>query len=335
MDGKTRTIAWLREDQADLMLEVARLAGLTFIGAGGPEKGRQTAPARRLEAEHVDDLRAALASADAELAVLAAPGPFGSSPEDIDALLSARKRGVRVAALEPAPGSALELAGGWLEGTGSTRAVDAVRHMPLARHGPVFRDALELLESFGSFRTLTFESWRSPAHGSLASALYGAADLVLSMMGEPERIDAAHRSLDRTMERSRERTLRDLSGEITANLRFADGRIAGIVAGDQGGRWERVLTLVGEQGRLRVHDFGYEWIGPDGRTVDSSERDRPDGDPAAQVIAEQLRWLLDPAKPAPAPSDVVGVYAIAQAALLSASTGAAESPATIRRLTTK
>ena len=108
---------------------------------------------------------------------------------------------------------------------------------------------------------------------------------------------------------------------------------AALIASDQGGRWERCLTLIGPRGRLRVHDFGYEWIGLDGEIVDSSTREQPDGDPAAEVISEQIRWLLDPARPAPAPSDVVGVYALAQAALLSASTGAGESPATIRRVT--
>jgi len=330
----TRTIAWLREEQTSLLRDVARRAGLEIVGAGGPEKGRQTGPARELGTAAVGDLRAVLASADVELVVLAAPGGFGGSSEDVEALVAARRRGVRVAAMEPAPGSALELAGGWLEGTGSMRPVDSIRHVPLARHAPAFRDALELLDTFGEFRSLAFESWRSSAHGTLGSALYGAADLILSVMGEPERVDAAHRSLDGARTRS-ERTLRDLSGEISANMRFPDGRIAGLIASDQGGRWERCLTLVGPRGRLRVHDFGYEWIGLDGEIVDSSTRESPDGDPAAEVISEQIRWLLDPAKPAPAPSDVVGVYAVAQAALLSASTGAGESPATIRRVTSK
>ena len=113
---------------------------------------------------------------------------------------------------------------------------------------------------------------------------------------------------------------------------------ASIIASDQGGRWNRTTTLVGPKGRLRIFDDGFEWIGPDGAKVDQSRRatrkrgSDPDVPHAVAAIADSLSRMLDAGAPDPGPSDHAAILAAGQAALLSARTGQAESPATIKRM---
>jgi hypothetical protein len=132
-------------------------------------------------------------------------------------------------------------------------------------------------------------------------------------------------------------SLRGLSGDLTATLRFADGRAAGLVASDQGGRWNRTVSLVGAGGRLRIFDDGFEWIGPDGRKLDESRpSERVRGEEpvshAAAAIAEGIARLLDVGIPEGGPLDHATVLAMSQAVLLSARTSEPESPGTIRHM---
>src|SRR5690606_29923013 len=123
-----------------------------------------------------------------------------------------------------------------------------------------------------------------------------------------------------------------------ASLRFDDGRTASLVASDHAGRWNRTVTLLGEGGRLRLFDDGFEWIDPGGEKVDSSRastREAPGAWGAHEVaaIADDLSRRLDPAIPAVGPVDHASVLALCQATLLSARTGQCESPASIHRMT--
>jgi predicted dehydrogenase len=164
-------------------------------------------------------------------------------------------------------------------------------------------------------------------------------------------------------------TLRGLHGDLTANLRFAGGRGATITASNQSGRFEFSMVLVGERGRIRVDQSGLEWTDSDGRVVDRS-RTRPSRSPrtprthanlqkpsarragdastshdAAEIessspprseavgpLAEQIRRYLQEGTAAATGLNYSRVLAMAQAALLSARTGEAESPATLMRL---
>jgi hypothetical protein len=132
-------------------------------------------------------------------------------------------------------------------------------------------------------------------------------------------------------------SLRDAHGDITANCRFADGRAAAIMASDQSGRWSRNLTMLGEGGRLRVFDDGFEWVNAAGERVDAARQTKRRGETpeiprSVEAAADAITRLLDPAIPEEGPIDHAGVLAMCQAVLLSTRTGSAESPATIRRM---
>ena len=340
---------WLTPEQGVLVRQVVEAVGLSIVGAGSPIKGQSGAVAAELKTEPTDDLHAALRKIDADLVLIAAPGSFGAGggEDDAAALLTAHGRGVKVATLEPIPASALDLAGGaWRLGGGrgvsggSVRPIDAVRFCPLARFSSPFREATEVLESFGRISAVAIEAWSTTAEGSLGAKLFSALDLIGALMGEPEMIDAAYVASVQAgaLRPLPAETLRDLHGTIIATLRFADGRAASLVAGDQGGRWNRTATLIGPAGRLRVFDDGFEWIDPQGQKVDASRPadakrgQAPSSPHSVKAMVDSLTRLLDPNLPDDGPADLASILSMGQTTLLSARTGQSESLATVRRM---
>ncbi len=333
-----RTIAWLDPAHLPLVRELARLADLSVIGAGSPTRGQSSIVAGELETTSFDDLRATLASAEADLFLIAAPGELSSGREDAGAILAARARGARIATLEPIPASAMDLlSGGWLEQTAEGRAADSVRFCPLWRRSATFLDATEVLESLGPVRTLSIQAWSGRGEGSLGARLFAALGLVHTLMGEPETIDAAYiaPTAGPGLHALPGESLRRLSGDLTANIRFADRRAASLTVSDHAGRWNQSAELLGPGGRLRFSDDTFEWIAADGAIADESRKRRRSAataSTAAHAIADQVLRLLDSADPDPRPLDHAAVLSMSQAALLSARTGQPESPATIRRV---
>lgn len=343
MDART-VICWLSLDQLALAGQVAERANLRIVGVGSPD--RASSAAAELGAPPLDDLRHALATEEADLFWIAAPGAFGTgegASEDAAALVAARGRGSLVASLEPIPASATDLAAGWLDQVGgAARPADCCVFVPRLRLSRPFREAQEVLESFGPVRSAMVESWRRPSQGSLGAQVYDAMDLLCALLGEPQTVDAAHVApgapgRGRGGGRGGD-SLRGWRGDLTASLRFDDGRSASLVASDHAGRWNRTVTLLGDAGRLRLFDDGFEWIDPAGEKVDSSRastREQPSGWGAHEIaaIGDDLARRLDPAIPAAGPVDHMAVLALCQATLLSARTGQCESPASIHRMT--
>lgn len=338
-------MVWCEEERAEFLRAVARAADLSVVGAGCETKGRSAGVASVFGCGSVDDLRSALTEGDCDLVLIASAGGFGgaSSPGDAGAVLTARQRGIRVVSLEPLPASALELSGPWSSagsgsGAGGIRAVDAARFVPLARTSRSFREASEVLEMFGRARTLLVEALCRPEEGSLGARLFGAVEVLVWLMGEPESVDAAYAApKSGLLVPLPGESLRDAHGDVTANFRFGDGRAAALVASDQSGRWSRGATLLGEGGRLRIFDDGFEWVSTAGERVDSARQTKRRGETqemprSVEAVSEAISRLLDPATPDEGPLDHASVLAVCQAALLSTRTGSAESPSTIRRM---
>ncbi len=349
MGGARRTIVWLTPAQAGLVREVARAAELEIVGVGSPERGRAGPLAADLAGEGergLNDLRAALASQGADLFWLLAPGEFGSGPDDALALQEAHARGAKVVTLEPMPALATDLSTrAWTEGV-ATRAIDVGAFVPAWAGCP-----REVVGSIGPLRAMALEWWSGPGEGTLGARLYGAMDLTLRLMGEPESIDAAYVSAEqgRGVHALPGESLRGLCGDLTASLRFAEGRAGSVALSSRGGRWERTLTVLGPGGRARVGDDSLQWFGPDGSAIEEpgvktrrgkgSKRvaepaDAREGAPSGALgafAAGLTRALSGAAAEAPEP-DRVTVLAMCHAALLSARTGQGESPATIRRI---
>jgi predicted dehydrogenase len=112
--------------------------------------------------------------------------------------------------------------------------------------------------------------------GSLGAQLFAALDWVHALMGEPESIDASFGSPGHAdgLHTLPGESLRGLSGDLTANLRYSAGRTACIAVSDQAGRFNRVATLLGKGGRLRAFDDGFEWLGPTGEKVDEQRQSK-------------------------------------------------------------
>lgn len=324
----------------------------------------------RFNPARIDDLRAALTSGGSlgNAFLLFAPGDFASaqarnasSNGDELALGDCLDRNAHVFSIEPMPSSLLQLQGGGpgiagpsdglvALGQGTTPALidptaqpEWATFAPRLRTSKALRDASEVIAGAGQAHTLLIEVYAHPTHGSLGARLYDAIEIVQWLLGTPDRVDAAHVSPVRTrgVHASPAETLRALDGDMTVNLRFADGRAASIVASTRAGRWNRSVTILGDKGRVRVFDDGFAWIDTGGRTIDSTRdpgRIRGSGvsddahTHAARAIADQITRTLDSASPPAPPTDVVSILAIAEAALLSARTHESESPATILRM---
>lgn len=331
---------WADEARADCINAIAAAAALTVVGAGCSTKGRASSVAATLDCPPVDDLRAALTDAECDAVLIASAENFGNAAHQSDAaaVLHAHTRGVRVITLDPLPASALELAGPWTTpGAGGVTPLAGLSFVPLARAAQPFREAIEILEMFGEPRTVLVEACCRPEEGSLGARLFGAIEVLLSLIGEPESVDAAFAPPDRgALIPQLGETLRNAHGDITANFRFADGRAAAVLATDRSGRWSRNITMLGPEGRLRIFDDGFEWVNPAGDRVDASRQVKRRGQTpqsrAVQTIAEAITRILDPAVPTDIPLDHAGVLAVCQAILLSTRTGSAESISTIRRM---
>ena len=343
--GTPRVIVWLDRLQVDLIAAVARQAKFSIVGAGSPAKGQSGSVAASLGCPVVDDLRAALASAECDAILLASLGDFALSPtrQDAGAVRASHARGVRVITLEPVPPSAMDLSGqGWTHEEHGQCPANLIRFVGLPRLSRVMRDAHEPLTSVGLPRTLHIESYAGATTCSLASRLFAATDLMISLLGEPETVDAAYvgAAVGQGVRSAPPQSLANLDGDLSVTCRFPDGRAATLSASNQGGRWSFAATLLGEQGRLRLYDDGFEWIGVDGQKCDElrirrGTRSANEIDTrAATALAESLARLLDTSLPDDGPVPLESILCVAQAVLLSARTGQPESPATLRRAIT-
>lgn len=360
-------IAWCEPMQVEFVRAIASAADLAVVGAGSPSRGQTTTVAGMLGCEAVDDLRQSLAEPRADALLIL-------SPPELD-LARIPPTSMKIATIEPIPDSALAPVAGDRPASSSVAAATPVHFMPLVRFDKPLRSAPEMLGSFGAVGVVVHESLGMPGEGTLGARLFSAMDMVHFLLGEPDTIDAAYAPAP-----SRSSvpggdgpgdTLGGLHGTVTANLRFSGRRTAAVVASNQAGRWNNTTTIIGDGGRIRLFDDGFEWIDPGGRKLDemrarrsaarsagtsstSSPPRRPAGrrssrigdtslshaaeisagfSPACVVVlAESIRRLLDDTLFPEPPADVTAALAMGQAALLSCRTGQPESPATIRRM---
>lgn len=315
---------WLREDQAPLIREVAAQVGLEIVTAGGPGSA---AIANELDAQPADDLRSMLASTRAGLVLIADVSDLdeGEDGEGLSAIVEAAERGVHILTFEPIPGSAMHLASpAWANASDVIR--ERISFVPLARRSSAFASASDLLEQFGAIDAVGVRALSNSMIGSLGARLFGTCEMLLTLMGIPESIDATHFSATGTPE-----TLRDLSGHMTASVRYADGRCASMFLSDSAPAWSRSISVIGPGGLIDANDHRIRWVSPEGKVMDESQMTdaaEPDNiEPT--LLADSIVTSLTPAFRR-APIDMHATLSMAQAAILSARTGHPESPATIR-----
>ncbi len=339
-------LAWLEPHQAPLVRAIAARAGLRLIVAGIPNSiQRRSAPdAASIEgAEPISDLRSALATAHIRAAIIATPAPSAESPiADTDLLRLARSRSIVLLSFEPIPASVADA-----RAAETIQWIESCRFLGLFRSAPALATVNELLESFGTPRTLTVSFRSGKGQGSLGARLYDAMHTVHSILGVPESIDA---SIITQVAASGLRlepsdSLRLLHGDLTANLRYAGAKSAALSLSDRAGRWFRGVALVGESGCIRMDESGVERHDADGQVIEKSLAPRKKSAskagalfediidaPALEALAEAARRAIDPRATKPEPFDLEAVLSMCEAAILSARTGQPESPATVVRM---
>jgi len=325
-------IVWCEQSHARFAREVCDAIGARVLAAGTP----QGAAEHFQDAAKIDDIRHALLSQDADLALLATARTSGDDEtadllDEPSLMRDARKRIRTIVTTCPSP------TGVRLAPSPGESDRQSVRFVPRFNMLSSFSHARDALETFESVRSLSFSSRCAPAHGTLGARLLDAMLTVHTVLGVPENIDASIITPQQTagIHRATPEALSQLSGDLTANLRFASPRAASITLSDRGGRWFRGVALVGAPGCVRIDDDSFEFIDPEGAVVDSSRDEgtgsTPDG-PAVRVISRQIAEAMDPRVPPPPQQDLREVLSMCQAAILSARTGEPESPGTILRL---
>jgi len=320
--GSAQTTAcWLRQDQTDLIGSIADGAGLNIIEAGSLD-GPKAAEA--LSAKPINDLRTMLATSDAEIILLADATGISSdnTQAELSAVLEAAVRGTQILTFEPYPATPLQLdLPIWRELSDTAR--QRIHFIPLAKSSSAFFGAQELLEQFGPVEAIAIRSLDDRTAGSRGARLFGSCEMLISMFGVPRTIDAVHVGI--TPE-----SLRGLTGHLSANARFSDGRAASIFVSDSAAAWSRSITLIGHAGRIEADDHSLRWFKPNHPDQCEDQQTNPchDSDPAATVIADAIRAVLNPSIRI-APIDMATTLAVAQAAVLSARTDQPESPTTI------
>ncbi len=338
-EGKPRAACWITPHQTGVLGRALESAGLTPASAGSPEPTQTGQVAREMGCEPCDDLRAALTTNDVDVVIIGAAGEFGhADPEqDLTALRLARSRSVAVATLEPVPASAMSLAGTrWTETLDNGSMSELVRFVPRTRRTPAIDELHALLETFGAPRSGVIRATGPHTLGTLGARMFDAMDLTRALFGVPESIDACcvTPTSGRGVHQLPGETLRSLSGDLTAHLRFADGRSFMMHLSDQATVSSFDLRLIGNEGIVDTRPDRMVWRHASGE-VDRTDVRQPGpqrGDAGETALVTQLKDLCAGVGPTHAPIDYPGVLSMTHAALLSCRTSQGESPDTIRRL---
>lgn len=338
-EGTPRAACWIRPEQAGLVARVLASAGIEAAAAGSPEPTQSSQVARDLGCEPCDDLRQALTTGGFDLVLIGAPGDFGHADLDRDmgALLQARSRALPIATLEPIPASAMALTGTrWAETLDSGAMAENVRFVARTRRTPAIDELHALLETFGVPRSGAIRVNGPATLGTLGARMFDAMDLTRSLFGVPESIDACcvTPASGRGVHQVPGETLRSLAGDLTAHLRFADGRSLTMHLSDQAARSSFDLRLIGPEGIVDVRPDRLTWQHTSGEIDEGTVKHADTGsdDAGEAALVTQLKNLCSGVGPKHAPIDYPGVLSMTHAALLSCRTGQGESPDTIRRL---
>jgi len=344
--GSTSAMIWAVPEQVEMLAGVLSAGGIGVIGAGCPVSAQTGTVAQGFGCGVQDDLRHMLSSETPDLVLLAAPGGFGHREieGDLGALQQAHSREVAVATMEPIPGEATVISGtSWGDALHSGAFGEFVRVVPMVRRGRLIDELMATLETFGVIRSMSVSISAPGVFGSLGARVFEAMDLVRTLVGVPEIIDASYQagglggSGSHGLHQLPGQSLRELHGTMTAHLRMGDGRGVLVQVSDQVGRSGLSMTLLGDEGEIRLWDTGFRRLDTTGTVIDSFTMETGDAvdptiDPSSVRLTEQLIQLCSGVGPVRSPVDHASVLAMGHTALLSARTGQGETPETIRRL---
>jgi predicted dehydrogenase len=306
--AKHPIIVWADPQQEGLIREAIDIGKLCVIGVGSDSTTTAAALADAFDCERVADLRQAVHRDEATLLWIAA-----SISLDQTTLKLIHEAQRLVAVNQPQPGAIGRLAT-------VSDALRTVHPIPLMRKSPGYRLAREFLDDFGTVRCVNVSFRSGPGEPALYSRLFDAMDVIASLCGQPEIVDAG---LAVPREEKPE-SLAGLSGHMTVNLRFADDRCACVAISDRAGGWFRGVTVLGDGGCLRISDDGFEWRSAGGDLLDAHEEEEPFS--AGALCGMHLLRMIEQRDVGEAPPDIVSLLALCEAARLSSRTGEGEDP---------
>jgi len=310
MPASRRLVVWAERGQEALVGDAIRQAELDLAAVGASSTASADALATSLGVERADDLRQTIQREDIDLLWLASPEPI--EPDERRLI---REIGLPTFSSVPRPVAIGDL-------MAAPEAADTARFVPLFRRSPGFRAALDILEDFGPRRSICVSIGGAASEGPLIARLFDAMDLLASLAGEIESIDAALAGPRSAVPESPE----SLHGWLTANIRFTEECCAAIAVSDTAGSWFRRATILGKRGRLHITDASFQWINEEGEPLDTGGIDH-DLSPG-ELIGMQITRLLDNLETptAAAPPDTARLLGLCEAARLSCRTGQSETP---------
>lgn len=337
---------WAMPEQVEMLVPVLDRVGIQVVGAGCPIPAQSGTVAKAFGCDVQDDLRHLLRSETPDLVLLASTKGFADqeSERDFAALEHAHSQEIAVATLEPLPTRPGVMTGtGWMDSNHARYSTELAAIVPMIRQTNLVDELMATLETFGVIRSMSLSLSAPASFGSLGARIFEAMDLVRTLVGVPQTIDASFQSAHRVgvtngIHPLPGQSLRDLEGILAAHLRMPDGRGIVMQVTDQVGLSALRLSILGSEGQIMVKDQGFERFNASGKLIDSCQMTKLnpqydlDLDPIAIRLSEQLIQLCSGVGPVRAPVDHPSVFAMGHAALLSARTGQGETPSTIRRL---
>lgn len=319
---------WIDAQRAPLIGTVLDRMGTAIrpIAMGGPRSTPVAQLADKFGLSTEDDPRKLLINHPAAFVVLASVQGIGR-----DTLLHAIGHGAIILTIEPATDALETLTA--INGKNTAPAAGRFVTLPAFGKTPGWTSAADPGEVLGPLRSLSFSSLGNRGECSLFARLFDAWQTILGLTPIPESIDASIVQPGELPE-----DLRDITGHLSAHARNPDGCSVVLQISDHAGAHERQLSILGDQGVLRVTDLSYSLCDSMGKPLD--HKAAPSPSPAsdqlfADLLVKQWARLLDrPESIAPLPpaqSDA-RVLACCLASLLSARTGQAESPAKLLSL---
>ncbi len=314
-------IVWAENGRTDLIsCALDAMSGVEVLGIGGPSKSNMTALAEKYGATPDDDLRKMQVDQPAESLLLAT-----SKGVSRDALNVARENGTMVLALEPLETTLDLFEGDEGEDEDGESGVGMIL-IPWMRMSPAWVAAADPQEVLGEVRSANVQMMGRAGDVSLHGHLRNGLDLLLSVFGFPDTIDAALASDQIQLPEK----LSEMEGVMTANLRFGGEGSACLQVSDRGAVWSRRVTLMGTTGQLECDDEGYRLFNGEGELVDESVISEETMG-AGELVARQWEHLINRSN-GPAAMDGKQLDACCQTALLSCRTFELESPQTMLRM---
>jgi hypothetical protein len=190
---------------------------------------------------------------------------------------------------------------------------------PLFRRSGGYRAALDAMSDFGPPRCISIVFGCNTGETTLLARLFDAFDVIDAQASTIEQIDATL-AVPRG---AAPEHLADLRGSLTANVRFAGGTCAAIAVSDGACSWFRQLTLISDEGWMRIDDGSFTWMRRDGERETGGDGTLMT--PGALIGAQIIRRMenLD----AGASPETARLLAWCEAARVSCRTGQSEGPA--------